>query len=89
MSEISIYGSRLCPDTVEALEIFERKGIAHKYLDITRDLANLKAFLKYRDAEPVYGAVRASGGIGIPLFIITGGDKEIITLDMDEALKNI
>lgn len=90
MSKISIYGSRLCPDTVEALERFERENIDNEYFDITDDLANLRAFLGYRDTNAAYDAVRAGGGIGIPLFIIVGdGGSRLITLDIDEALKNI
>lgn len=86
MSKISIYGSTLCPDTVEALERLEREEIAYEYFDITDNLANLKAFLKYRDASAIFDAARAGGGIGIPFFIIGDGDRQSLSLDADEVL---
>lgn len=89
MSKIIIYGSKLCPDTVGALERFERDKIVYEYFDITDNLANLKTFLKYRDTNAVYDNVRGKGGIGIPLLIVGCGDREFITLDIDEAIKRI
>lgn len=89
MTKIAIYGSKLCPDTVEALERFERDKIVFEYFDMTDSLANLRTFLKYRDTHPVYDGARGKGGIGIPLFIISEGDRQFVTLDMDEALKHI
>lgn len=89
MNKISVYGSRLCPDTVEALDRLERESIDHEYFDITEDLANLKAFLVYRDTNAAYDAVRGSGGIGIPLFIVGEDGSRLVTLDIDKALKHI
>lgn len=89
MSKIAIYGSRLCTDTVEALETLEREKIVYEYFDMTDSLANLRTFLKYRDTHPVYDGVRGQGGIGIPLFVIGSGDRQFVTLDLSEALKHI
>lgn len=86
MSKILIYGSALCPDTVAALEKLEREEIAYEYCDITDNLANLKAFLKYRDANSIFDAARAGGGIGIPFFIVSDGDRQSLSLDVDEVL---
>lgn len=83
MSKIVIYGSKLCPDTVEALEVFKEKNIDHDYFDITEDLSCLKAFLKYRDTNPVFEKARASGSIGMPLFVA----GELVTLDIDAVTK--
>lgn len=88
MSKITIYGSKLCPDTVEALEIFKGKNIDHVFFDITEDLSCLKAFLKYRDTSSVFENIRANGGIGIPLFVTTAnGAEELVTLDIDAVIK--
>lgn len=87
MSKVTIYGSKLCPDTVEALEKLAKDKVDYAYFDITEDLSCLKAFLKYRDTSAVYDDVRKKGSIGIPLFIVGEGNAQLVTLDMDEAVK--
>ena len=86
-SKMTVYGSRLCPDTVEALNQLEKDKIEFVYRDITEDLACLKTFLKYRDQSGAFDQARKSGGIGIPVFVVSDGAAEIITHDMEEALK--
>lgn len=85
MNEITVYGSKLCPDTVEALEAFKKNCVGHIYLDITEDLANLRAFLKFRDLRSEYECVRQKGGIGIPLFVREGGED--ISFDYREFVR--
>lgn len=87
MSKITIYGSKLCPDTVEALDKLTKDKIEYVYYDITENLSSLKAFLKYRDTNAIYEDVRKNGGIGIPLFIVGEGSAQLVTLDMAEAVK--
>lgn len=84
MSKIVVYGSKLCPDTVEALDALKKNNVAHTYLDITDDLSNLKAFLKYRDTRGEYESVRQKGGIGIPFFVIDDGAS--FTFDYKELI---
>lgn len=85
MSKIIIYGSRLCPDTIEALDALSGAGRDYTYLDINEDLDSLKAFLKFRDTKSEYDDVRKNGGIGIPLLVLDDGVH--ITFDYHDLIK--
>lgn len=63
---LKIYGSSMCEDTVACIGKLEEKGMAYEFLDITKELPNLKAFLAIRDNSPLYNGVKENGGIGIP-----------------------
>lgn len=80
---LTMYGTPLCPDCVEAEAALKAKKIPFDYIDITESTANLKAFLKLRDESPLFDEVKAAGGIGVPCFILPGGR---MTLDVQEAL---
>ena len=47
---------------------------------------NLSMFLKIRDTDENYIAVKERGGVGVPYFIFEDGTK---TLDPDEALAKL
>lgn len=52
--KLTVYGSMLCPDCVEAERILKERRIAHEFINITDSMANLKAFLAYRDSETIF-----------------------------------
>ena len=79
---MKIYGSAMCPDCRECKVNFDANQVEYEYIDINETLANLKEFLKLRDAEPVFEAAKANGSIGIPALI----DEEGITLDWENWL---
>jgi glutaredoxin-related protein len=81
---MNMYGSHLCPDVREAIEVLEAQEIKFQFLDITTDLSHLKAFLQIRDTSPLFDAVRDAGGIGIPCFEKENGE---ITLDVEDLVK--
>ena len=68
-----IYGSMLCPDCVECCKDLDAAGKAYTFCDFSDDLAHLKAFLKIRDSEPVFEAVKQEGKIGIPCLVDESG----------------
>lgn len=78
---ILIYGMPACPDCAYLDEQIE--GNTHyKKINIGEKTADLKAFLKIRDTETIFDAVRENGGIGIPCFVLEDGT---VTLDPAEA----
>ena len=74
---LKIYGSKLCPDCVECLQIFDMKNISYEYYDFSEDLSSLKTFLKLRDTEPVFSAIKNNGGIGIPCIVNEEGRVDL------------
>lgn len=71
---LKVYGSTLCPDTMQCINDFDAKGVAYEFFDITKDLANLKAFLVLRDSGAVFEGVKAAKGIGIPAIVDEKGE---------------
>ena len=63
---MKIYGTLQCNDCVECIQALDRAGIAYEFCSFQEGLSHLKAFLKLRDALPLFAAVKAEGKIGIP-----------------------
>ena len=81
---LKIYGSQLCPDCVKCKEELEAAGVPFLYLNISENLLYLKKFLKHRDTNELFAAVRQRGQIGIPCIEREDGT---ITFEWDEFLK--
>ena len=83
-NKLTVYGSPLCPDCVEAERILSERKISYKFINITASMANLKAFLSYRDREAIFAEVRAAGRVGIPFFVLADGTT---TLELETAIR--
>ena len=68
-----IYGSMLCPDCVRWRQELDERGVAYDYREITRDLKEMKAFLKLRDTDAAFDPIKAEGKIGIPCIVHEDG----------------
>ena len=55
-------------------EFLSHHNIPFVYVDITASMANLKAFLKYRDQRTEFAEVRAQGRVGIPCTVVNEGE---------------
>ncbi len=73
----------LCPDCVQCRKELDEAGVAYEYLDFSDNLKNLKEFLKLRDDDPAFDAVRQVGSIGIPCLVKEDGT---LTLSWDECM---
>lgn len=80
---MKVYGAQICIDCRNYRAIQKARGFEAEYVEIIENTTNLKEFLAIRDNDPMFEAVRANGGIGIPLFVKEDGTK---TLDINEAL---
>lgn len=74
---LKFYGTLLCKDCAALKNALDAKKVPYEFLEFEKDLGNLKAFLKLRDEEPMFDAVREAGGIGIPLVILEDGSKTL------------
>ena len=75
---ITVYGSLLCRDCVACKAALEAAGAEYAFVDICGGMPALTAFLRHRDAEPAFDAVKAAGQVGIPAI-----EKEDGTLTPD------
>ncbi|MFW2488722.1 glutaredoxin [Clostridium chromiireducens] len=82
--KITMYGTAICPDCVEAKVILEKHNhIELDYKNIIESTKLLKEFLSYRDNDKMFTNVVKEGKIGIPFFILEDGTK---TLDIFDYL---
>lgn len=84
--KVKVIGSHLCPDTLYALCKLSEKHIDMEFKNLSASLPDLKEYLAARDSDPLYEAVKAGGGIGIPYFVLEDGST---TLDLDEVLAKL
>lgn len=82
--KVTVIGSHLCPDTLYALNRLTEARAEITFKNLSASLPDLKAYLALRESDPLYAGVRASGGIGIPCFVLEDGRT---TLELDEVLK--
>ena len=81
--KVVVYGTRNCPDTVAALDAYEKRGIDVDFRDIDSSIATLKAFLTLRDTNDAFASVRVKHSVGVPCVIREDGT---LTLDWEEIL---
>ncbi|MFR4350266.1 MAG: hypothetical protein ACLT3H_01195 [Roseburia sp.] len=81
---LKIYGTMLCEDCVSCLEQLRKENIAFEFLEFSDKLDYLKEFLKMRDQNSIFGAVRETEGIGIPCIVTETGE---IVLDWEAFVR--
>ena len=82
--KVTVIGSHLCPDTLYALNKLSGAKADIEFKNLSASLPDLEAYLALRDSDPHYEAVKQSGGIGIPAFVLEDGT---VTLDLGDVLK--
>lgn len=75
---IKVYGSSLCPDCINFEHNLKKNNLEYEYVDIHKNMANLKAFLKLRDNNAAFDNTKANGYIGIPAIVY-----EDLSVDLD------
>ena len=80
---IKYYGSHNCPDCVSFRSYLDLNNIPYEFVDINRNMPNLKEFLRLRDTDPVFDSVKANGSVGIPAIV----DNDLVTTDWEGWLK--
>lgn len=80
---MKVYGSEICGDCREFKALMAQRGFTVDYVDITENVANLRAFLQLRDHDAAFDPVRERGSVGIPAFVREDGE---VTLDLNTAL---
>ena len=83
--KVVMYGTKACPDCVEAEEILKEKGI-FKFCSSgwPVNIGYLKRFLTLRDTNPIFDEVKENHWVGVPCFQFQDGS---LSLDIDEVVK--
>ena len=82
--KIIVYGTMICPDTVDALELFKKNSIDVDYRDFGDKISYLKEFLAIRDSSSLFDNARKTRTIGVPCIIFEDGS---ITLNPEDVIE--
>lgn len=74
---IKIYGMPSCPDCAFIEKQIEGNA-EFNYIDIGKNVRDLRAFLRLRDNNPVFDRLKKVGDVCIPCFVLEDGT---VTLD--------
>lgn len=83
---ITVYGSNVCPGTLNFLRILTENHVMPNFVNVTGSIGLLKEFILIRDTNPVFDNVRGTGAIGFPLIKLEDGTY---TRDMNRVLRSL
>ena len=82
---IKIYGMITCPDCSYLLDQISGLEDKYEYIEIGEHVLKMKEFLRIRDSKDnaeIFKDIKATGGVGIPCFVLENG---LISLDPSDA----
>ena len=82
---IKIYGMITCPDCSYLLDQISGLEDEYEYIEIGEHVLKMKEFLRIRDSKDnaeIFKDIKATGGVGIPCFVLEDGR---ISLDPSDA----
>ena len=62
-------------------DFLSSENIKYHFVDINKSLANLLAFLRYRDSSEEFTEIKNAGRIGIPCVIVNDGEQIVFNKD--------
>ncbi len=82
---IQIYGTDMCRHCVSFKAGLDANGAEYDFRDISKNLKDMSEFIKIRDLNGVFDAIKGTGTIGIPAIVTEDGS---VTLDWEGYLKD-
>ena len=82
---IKMYGMITCPDCSYLLDQISGLEDEYEYIEIGEHVLKMKEFLRIRDSKDnaeIFKDIKATGGVGIPCFVLENGR---ISLDPSDA----
>ena len=73
---IKIYGMITCPDCSYLLDQISGLEDEYEYIEIGEHVLKMKEFLRIRDSKDnaeIFKEIKATGGVGIPCFVLENG----------------
>lgn len=82
---VKVYGSKMCPDCMRCTGNLDANGLEYEFVDINRNLKNLKQFLIYRDSLPIFDRCKEIHDIGLPALVLEDGT---VTLKWSDYIRS-
>ena len=83
---ITVYGTNLCPATLQALAIFTEHHVMPDFINVTGSIGLMKEYTKIRETDPAFRDLWGSGQLYFPFFRLEDGT---ITLSAKEAFRSV
>lgn len=71
---LRIYGSEMCSDCIACKKNFDHYHIEYEFLDVCKDLKNLRQFLILRDSKECFVRLKKINDIGLPAIVKEDGE---------------
>lgn len=84
--KVTLIGSHLCPDTIDAMNKLLAAGCEIEYRDILSCHSDLRFYLALRDSSPAYAEIRGTERLGVPCILDGEGN---ITLDYNAFIQGL
>ena len=78
---IKIYGMPTCPYCDYIHEQIKGREDEFEYIDISKHIRYLGAFIRMRDTNPVFDRMKEIGDVGVPAFVFEDGRVSIDPAD--------
>lgn len=82
-----LYGTKLWPECKPAKEFLLKNDIDFKYIDITKNILNLKKFLTLRDNNKAFEIIKDNKNVGVP--VLAKDSKEFYFKINKDLIKKI
>lgn len=79
---IKVFVMQTCPDCIEVKEKVQDNP-RFLLIDIGEHVRNLKQFLRLRDNNPAFDAIKQQGSVGIPCFVLEDGRVTFDSADVE------
>ena len=83
---IKIYGRSDCIECISCKKNFDESGLSYDFRDIGESLRELAVFLKIRDLNNIFDAIKGTGKIGIPALVT---ENHEVILDWEEYILSV
>ena len=81
---MKMYGTTLCGDCRNALDILDNTSIKYDYIDICSHILCMKEYIQLRDKRSEFDSMKENGLIGLPCFLFDDGT---MSFEVDDVLK--
>ncbi|MBN6074473.1 hypothetical protein HYE60_04255 [Aggregatibacter actinomycetemcomitans] len=68
-----LYYAEKCPDTAPFVAELKRLGVEYDEVEVMSSIPNLKQWLRLRDNNAAFDAVKAKGNAGFPALLLEDG----------------
>lgn len=83
---IKVYGSNLCPATLQTLSIFTANHYMPLFVNITGSISTMKEYMLLHETNECFASIKGTNSLGFPFFELEDGT---LTRDAKKAFASV